>query len=168
MHVMIATDGNVNPAKGARAVAGLSRDGKVTLLTVVEVPRALFAQMRAAAADESGDATTATFSREGVPQQGVAASAWMGDDAAIERYVRAATVDATGPIIAELVELGVEYELVVVESEDASDTILAEVVERDVDILCIGTHGLGRFDGLLGSISTKLARRAACSVLLIR
>ncbi|MFA9566377.1 MAG: universal stress protein [Acidimicrobiales bacterium] len=32
----------------------------------------------------------------------------------------------------------------------------------------MGTHGLGRFEGLLGSISTKLARRAGCSVLLVR
>ena len=55
-----------------------------------------------------------------------------------------------------------------IEGENAARSILEAVEAHDVDVLCIGTHGLGRFEGLLGSTSPKLARRAACSVLLVR
>jgi nucleotide-binding universal stress UspA family protein len=42
------------------------------------------------------------------------------------------------------------------------------VIDRSPDVLCVGTHGAGLFEGLLGSLSTKLARLAPCSALLIR
>ncbi|MGZ8784831.1 MAG: universal stress protein [Acidimicrobiia bacterium] len=42
------------------------------------------------------------------------------------------------------------------------------VAEIDADVLVIGTHGRGRFEGLLGSTGTKLARLAPCTVILVR
>ncbi len=54
------------------------------------------------------------------------------------------------------------------ESDTPAGTILELVAEIDADVLVIGTHGRGRFEGLLGSTGTKLARLAPCAVMLVR
>ena len=171
MHVMIATDGHVKPHQGAMFAASLGAGGKVTVLTVVEVPRSMFEAMREAGtlANTSSNPSQSAHSREGVAQgQGASSTHWMGDDAAIAQYINARSLDATGPLCAELDALDVAYEVVALESEEAAATILEEADAREVDVLFIGTRKLRRFDGLLGSISTKIARNATCSVLLIR
>ena len=100
--------------------------------------------------------------RPGPPQ------GWIGDDAAIARYVSDRVARATSAIAAALTDAGVDHEIVGEECDNAAGAILAAAQERDVDVLCIGTHGMGRFEGLLGANSTKLARRAHCSVVLVR
>ena len=149
--------------------AALADGGEVSVLTVVEVPRGIIAAMRAAA--EEGDGAVARQVNVGHSHLAAGApepSHWIGDDAAIERYVAARTTEATADLMDALAAHGVAAELIVRESENAASTILETVDEIGADVLIIGTHGLGRFEGLLGSISTKLARRAGCSVLLVR
>ncbi len=49
MHVLVATDGQLDPATVARFSAPLAGDdGKVTVLTVIEVPRAMLQDPRTA------------------------------------------------------------------------------------------------------------------------
>ena len=150
--------------------AALAADGgSVSVLTVVEVPRGIIAAMHAAA--EEGDGAVARQVNVGhshVPAGDPEPSHWIGDDAAIERYVAARTTEATSELMDALAAGGVSVDLIVRESENAASTILEVVAELGADVLIIGTHGLGRFEGLLGSISTKLARRSECSVLLVR
>jgi nucleotide-binding universal stress UspA family protein len=170
MKVVISTDGNVDPHKAAEMGAALAGGrGSVTVLTVVEVPRKVIAAMREAA--DEGDGAVARQVNVGHSHATAAdpdPSRWIGDDAAIERYVAARTAEATSDLIAALEEQGVATTLVTLESENTASTILEALGEMGADVLIIGTHGLGRFEGLLGSISTKLARRAGCSVLLVR
>ena len=52
MHVMVATDGSLDAKKAAAFAANLTGDdGRVTVLTVVEVPRQMLDDMRRASAD---------------------------------------------------------------------------------------------------------------------
>ena len=84
------------------------------------------------------------------------------------RYVNATVERQTSELATELDATGVEYSIVGVEGENAARTVLDAAKNDDADILCVGTHGLGRFEGLLGSTSTKIARRSPCSVVLVR
>jgi nucleotide-binding universal stress UspA family protein len=93
---------------------------------------------------------------------------WVGDDAVVAQYVRRTIKDRTDALAAELAAVGANYTVIGEEGENAAKSVLAAAESHEADVLCIGTHGLGRFDGLLGSLSTKVARRAPCSVLLVR
>ena len=170
MKVVIATDGKIDPTRAATMGAALAgAGGSVSVLTVVEVPRGIIAAMRDAA--EEGDGAVARQVNVGhshLTAGDAVPTHWIGDDAAIERYVTARTTEATADLIDALGAREVEADLVVRESENAASTIIDVADEMGADVLIVGTHGLGRFEGLLGSISTKLARRAGCSVLLVR
>ncbi len=171
MHVLVASDGNLPVDTTVEFVRRLvDDDGKVTLYTVVEVPRSLLEDLRRAYEDiepgppvdtdaEYVSATAAT------PHLAVG---WPGDDTMISRYVDDVTERRLGPLRQALETRGIEPEVVGEDAEDAARTILDAVSRLGVDVLCIGARGLGRFEGLLGSTSTKLARRAPCPVLILR
>ncbi len=171
MHVMIATDGSLDADAAATIVAPLVSDGgQITLFTAVEVPRGFLSDIRGSVDQDTSQLRDVMVEYGGDKSAGAGPgpSSWVGDDALLARYVEEAVTRRTGDLISRLEAVGVEPEVVGVEGENAARAILEAVSERDVDVLCIGTHGLGRFEGLLGSTSTKLARRAECSVLLVR
>jgi len=65
-------------------------------------------------------------------------------------------------------EGGIPIENVVVYG-DASEEILAFAEDQDVDVIVIGSSGAGRMKrALLGSVSTKVAMHARCSVYIVR
>lgn len=170
MHVVIATDGKLDVEIASSFAARLAGpDGRVTVLTVVEVPRAFLHDMRAqwGAADGAGviadDAFVAT---PAVPQE--APRGWPGDDAMIGRYLSDKLEQHTAPIVAELRAAGTEAKGAVVESENVTSTILEQVELLDAGSVVIGSHGQGLFQGLLGSTGTKIVRRCSRPVLLIR
>lgn len=168
---MIATDGSLDAKKTARIAANLSGDGgRVTVFTVVVVPRGLLEEMRAAADIDTGDQKAQELSVEyrSAQAEDPPVSRWVGDDLVVSRYVNGKVAERTDEIAAELKALGVETTVVGEEGENAAQSVLAAAKTLDADALCIGTHGLGRFEGLLGSLSTKVARLAPCSVVLIR
>lgn len=170
MHVMIATDGSLDASKTALLASKLASDGgRVTVLTVIEIPRGLLEDMRSA----WGDAPSALAGGFGVEFQKDQAAdpsptKWVGDDAIVERYVSRTVAKRTSELATALDATGVEYSVVGVEGEKAARSVLEIAKKDDVDILCVGTHGLGRFEGLLGSTSTKIARLSPCSVVLVR
>ena len=86
----------------------------------------------------------------------------------VSRYVHGVVAQRTADLVAELEAAGVEHTVVGVEGENAARSVLEAVESHQPDVLCIGTHGLGRFEGLLGSSSTKLSRMAPFSVMLVR
>jgi nucleotide-binding universal stress UspA family protein len=170
MHVMIATDGSLDASRTALIASKLASDGgRVTVLTVVEVPRRLLDDMRKSVGSAPGVLSDG-FSVEYVRDQAdnPAPTHWVGDDAIVHRYVNSTVDSRTSELKFALDALGVEYSVVGVEGENAARTVLAAAKNDDVDVLCVGTHGLGRFEGLLGSTSTKIARLATCSVVLVR
>ena len=169
MHVMVATDGTLDAVNTAALAAKLAADGgKVTVLTVVEVPRRLLEEMRDASQPHEQKLSEVTTEYRDTQAESPPPVHWMGDDAFVARYVGNKVDDRAGDLAAALETTGVDYEVVGEENEEAARAILKAVDDRDVDVLLIGPHGLGLFEGLLGSISTKLVRRASCSVLVIR
>ncbi len=167
MHVMIATDGTLEPIRTAAIAARLAGgDGRVTVLSVVEVPRALLDDMRRAVLDGDDLGRDVEFRSEQATDS--PPTHWVGDDAVVERYVRDQVRKRTVDLVAALDDRGVEQEVVHLEGENAARSLLEWIADEPVDVVLIGTHGLGRFDGLLGSTSTKIARLAPCSVVLVR
>jgi nucleotide-binding universal stress UspA family protein len=170
MHVMVATDGSLDTDRAADLVARIAGDdGRVTVCTVVEVPRQLLGELRRAAAPDPHPADLDVEVEYRQVQAGNApAGTWIGDDAFVENYVRRVVATRTDGLVAALGAAGVDVEVLGVEGENASRSILEAVTAHAPEVLCVGTRGLGLFEGLLGSVSTKLARLAPCSVLLIR
>ena len=174
MKVIVATDGSLDPDKTAGLAATLAGpDGEVLVLTVVEIPRQLLEAIREASGISEGmnltnvNPANVAYARHGsdpAPKPG-----WIGDDAIIARYVDDQRAARTGPMAAAIAEAGVRnVRTMCRDSENVVSEILAVAKEEGTDVLCIGTLGLGRFEGLMGSISTKLARRAPIPVLLVR
>ena len=170
MQIIIATDGDLNPETAAELTSRLFQEGDtVTLVTVIEVPRTLLTELRSfyrtpppqASIDEDHEYV-------GQPTGGTLSPQWPGDDAMIARYVDDQTTKRIAGVKGALEATGVTPSVVVKESDTPSSTVLELVRELEADLLIIGTHGRGRFEGLLGSTGTKLARLAPCSVILVR
>lgn len=167
MHVMVATDGSLDAEKTAGMAARLAGDsGRVTVFTVVEVPRQLLEDLRSAASESEVAVVDVAHRRTQAGDD--SRGSWVGDDAFVANYVKRITATRTSDVVERLETHGVDYEVVGVEGESASRSVLEAVKAHEPDVLCIGTHGLGRFEGLLGSLSTKVSRLAPCSVLLVR
>lgn len=170
MQIIIATDGNLDAEATADLAARLYREGDtMTLATVVEVPRSLLTDLRGffrtppptAAIDEDHEYV-------GQPTAGTLSPNWPGDDAMIARYVDDQTTKRTKATKEALETRGITPAVIARESDTPASTVLELVSEIGADVLIIGTHGRGRFEGLLGSTGTKLARLAPCAVLLVR
>ncbi|MDH3308093.1 MAG: universal stress protein [Acidimicrobiia bacterium] len=169
MKIIIATDGGLNVEKTAELAVRLVGDGSITVLTVVEVPRSLLADLRGAYGERPPMSIDADAEYVGsAPPAPTLAASWPGDDAMIQRYVETQTEQRTAKLVAAIGALGHTAQVVAEEGENAVADILAACRDRGADILIVGTHGRGRFEGLLGSVSTKLSRSAGCSVLLVR
>jgi len=167
MHVVVATDGSLDPTHTATTATRLAgADGRITVLSVVEVPRALLDDMRRSSTQVAKPAEDPEY-RSG-PAGDEPATHWVGDDAFVDHYVRSQVQARTADLVAALAAIDAPYEMVGVEGENAARSVLDHLAANSADFLMIGTHGLGRFDGMLGSTSTKLARRAPCSVILVR
>ncbi|MDH5615468.1 MAG: universal stress protein, partial [Acidimicrobiia bacterium] len=168
MQILIATDGNLDAGLTAEMAVRLFEEGDViTLATVVEVPRTLLTELRGffrtpppqADIDEDHEYV-------GQPTAGTLTSNWPGDDAMIARYVDDQKRKRTTAVQQALESRGITPTVVAKESDSPAVTVLELTTEIDADVLIIGTHGRGRFEGLLGSTGTKLARLAPCTVIL--
>lgn len=168
MHVVIATDGQMDVIHAADLATRLAGDGgTVTILSIVEIPRGLLNDLRSQF--ESGDEAV-SIDRETVDVRRTQTDpgSWPGADAFIDRYLRDKASERTSALADALRSHGTTAEIDVREGERVARDILDAVVELDADVVCVGSHGAGRFEGLLGSTGTKIARHAPCPVLLIR
>ncbi len=167
---MVATDGSIDAKKTTALVSRLAADGgRVTVFTVVEVPREMINEMRSAAGNPADEkARELSVEYRNTPANDPEVTKWVGDDTVLNQYVGRKVSDRTALLGAELEAAGVETEVIGEEGENAARAVLEAAKRLDADVLCIGTHGLGRFEGLLGSLSTKVARLAPCPVLLVR
>ena len=167
MHVLIATDGSLEPTRTATTAARLAGDdGRITVMSVVEVPRALLEALRR----DGTSGTNQTLDPEYQLEQAGDSppTRWVGDDAFVDRYVKNQVLERTTELVTALDGSGADYEVVGIEGENAAKSVRDWIDANATDFLLIGTHGLGRFEGLLGSTSTKLARHAPCTVVLVR
>ncbi len=166
----MATDGSLESEEAASFAASLAhKEGKVTVLTVVEIPRRMLQELR----DVMGEQHQTGVIEGGewvdtpaVPPQ--APRNWPGDDAVINRYLEDKRFQVTDPIVSTVTGRGIAAEGLVVEGEKPTETILEHVDALGADVLVIGSHGQGAFSGLLGSVGTKLVRGSPKPVLLLK
>ncbi len=170
MHVLVATDGTLDIDKAAEFATALAGDdGMTTVATIVRIPRRLLEDLRTKWGAQ-GDVHVDNDS-EYVGSPHVSTSnpkSWPGDDAVIEQYLGNKRVEIARPIAEAIRERGGTAESTVRESEDVEDAIMALGEELGADVIVIGSHGHGAFQGLLGSTGAKLVRRATIPVLVIR
>jgi len=170
MRVLIATDGTVDADRAADFGSALAGpDGSVAILTMVEINRNLMRDLRGLFGERFVDSSSQDAEYVGLkPNAGAAVGAdWPGDDEMIGRYLEDQKVARTSDLMAALEAAGVIPEVHVREG-DAAAGIVAAASELEADVVCVGSHGGGLFEGLLGSTSTKLARRCPTPVLIIR
>lgn len=169
MHVLVATDGKLDPALAAEFAAPLAGpEGRVTLLTVVEIPRRLLADLRSVFGEMPATHVDSDAEYVGVGDVGHDPVGWPGDDAMVNRYLGDKLSERCGPLAAALGELGIAAETTVIEGEQPAKVIVDTAVELGAGVVIIGAHGQGLFEGLLGSVGTKVTRQAKCPVLVMR
>jgi nucleotide-binding universal stress UspA family protein len=170
VEVLVATDGNLNPDRVARFAAPLAgADGTVTVLTVVEIPRRLISELRTAFGERAPSRVEADGEYVGITtDSGDPPRSWPGDQAMVDRYLADKEADWCEPIAAALRADGVNAVTKAVEGEHAAKAIVRECSTSNADVIVVGSHGEGRFEGMLGSTGSRLARLSKCPVLLLR
>ena len=170
MHVLVATDGEIEASTAAEFASRLAGDdGRVTVLTVVEIPRTFLNDVRDHWGPGDGESVVADYTFVETPvTRREGPTGWPGDDAMIERYLSDKLRKNTGPLVDALRHRGIAADAIVVESENVAPTIIERVNELGADVVVIGSHGKGFFQGVLGSTGTKIVRRSPRPVLLIR
>ena len=172
MHVLVATDGTLDTEKAALFATSLAgSEGSTTVVTIVRIPRRLVEELRSkwgAQVAPTQDADAEYVRAPQVDGRGVAPRSWPGDDAVIEQYLGNKRVENARPVVQAIRDLGGKAEAIVREGDDVEDEIMAMREELDADVIVIGSHGHGAFQGLLGSTGAKLVRRAKVPVLVVR
>lgn len=179
MHIFIATDGTLETEKAADMVARLYEPGdSVTIITAIHFPREFLSGM----AKATGVSQVAEFAHEaGAGVLGIAGGAKAAErlkttiDARAEpkhplnTYFADTARQRTDGLRKRLAELGVEAVAAWVSTENqTARTILSMASKNEADILVIGSHGRGRYEGPLGSTVSKIVRRAKMHVVIIR
>ncbi|MCP4305264.1 MAG: universal stress protein [bacterium] len=169
MHVLVATDGQLDPASVAKFAAPLAGDdGKVTVLTVIEVPRAMLQDLADHFNDQQPPKLRRTDAENVMTEPRLdPPRSWPGDDAIIEQYLAGKQHERCAPVMDALSAMGIAAESRVAEGASARG-ILDTAAELDADVIIVGSHGAGLFEGLLGSTGTKVTRLAKRPVLLLR
>ncbi len=176
MNILLATDGTLDVDKAADAIARWYQDGDaVTVFTALNVPTDFLRNL-----GDSGVKEASTIALE-------AGQGFTAGDRAAEQLARphplkdppvdsplmkafhASAVDRTEPMVAALKERGIKAEATWTTTDNkTAKTILAFVEAWQAELVVMGSHGSGRFEGLLGSTGTKIARRCPVSLLMIR
>lgn len=169
MKIVVATDGTLTTDDVLPFVKPLAGDDTVTVLTVVEIPRALLHDIRRVYGGSDAQQVDTDAEYVASNSGGAMASAgWPGDDAIITRYLDDQGEQRAGALAAGLGEAGLATTIEVREHEDAGAGVLDAIDDLNPDVVIAAATGKGLFRGLLGSTSTKLMRHAPCSVLLVR
>jgi len=170
MHVLIATDGTLDEALATRFGSALAgSDGRVTVLTIIEVNRNLLRDLRAIYGERNPPRIDQDAEYVGIRSQETGSiPGWPGDDEMIGRYLHQQREARTSGIAAALREAGITVDVLALEGEDPAMAIIAAINDLQADAIVVGAHGSGIFEGLLGSTGTKLARRSPCPVLVLR
>lgn len=172
MHVLVATDGSIDPDKTAKFATSLAgSDGTTTVSTIVRVPRTLLSDLRSRFGEMSPptvDGDAEYVGAGGGVRGGVPPRSWPGDDAVVAQYLGDKRIERCRPIVESIRSMGATAESTVREGDDVASDIIALAVEIEADAIIVGSHGGGGFQGLLGSTGAKLVRRAPYPILVIR
>ena len=153
MHILIATTGALSPAPVAEFAQRLIGDeGRVSVITVIEVPRTFLDTIRSEEWDPLHDSEPEWRSRE---------------DAIIARYVEERGRKLTDPIQAALKAVAIEAEVRYLEGEDPAATIIAAVKEMDGDMVILGATRRIFDESAWESVSARVMAESQKPVLVV-
>lgn len=177
MNILVATDGTLSAKRASEAVGRYYREGDVVFVfTAVNLPSDVLRQL-----GDSGVKAASQIALEAGQTLGA------GDRAA-ERLIKSISTTTRpavdSPVLSGLAETANSRMRPVVKALKNADvevgsfwrttdnrtakTILAAMRDCETDLLVIGSHGRGKYEGQLGSTGTKLVRSSQASVLVIR
>lgn len=178
MNILVATDGVLDNVRAADAVGRWYEEGdEVTVFTAMNVPTEFLRGLR-----QSGVSGAAEIAHEAGQTLGAGDRAAERLSASMPQATPRAKGDSpvlaamassaqarTKPVVNELKKRDIKATATWRSTESkTANTILAKVKDFGADLLIIGSHGRGQYEGLLGSTGTKLVRLAPASVLVIR
>lgn len=176
MHILVATDGTLDPTTAADAVERWANDGdKVMVFTAMNVPVDFLKSL-----GDSGVREAATIAHEA--GQGFnsgdriaerlarpSPSPGMPEQSSVVKALQLNAHQRTGAIIDALASRSIDAQAMWVTTDSRpARAIVAAARRHDTDLLIIGSHGHGRFEGRLGSTGSKIVRLAPASVLVLR
>ena len=179
MHILVATDGTLDVERAADAVARYYTQGdEVTVFTAINIPtdglehigdpgvrKAMTVALEAGQGFTAGDRAAEQLA----PPRDHHADADARRDNPVLKSLAKTGEARTSPVVAALKERGVVASSQWTTTNNrTARTIITAMKRYDTDLLVVGSHGGGRFEGLLGSTGTKLMRLSPASVLMIR
>ena len=178
MNIVVATDGTLSPSSVTDAVARfVTPVDTVVVFTAVNVPAdfltglgdqgvkeaahiALEAGQTLGAGDKAAERLSKAMPTTKKP---------AGSDSPVATALDATARARTQPVVDALVDAGCEVHSQWLSTDNrTARTIMAYADSIEADMIIIGSHGHGRFEGLLGSTGTKLVRHAKQPVLVLR
>ena len=180
MHILVATDGTLDSDAAVGLVSRIHRpDDEVTVFTALDFPRDFLqsyaevcsVQEVAEIAKAAGPGMLNIASGAKAAERMVASSKPRGGGPVpdLDTYFSTVAHQRCSPLEQKLSAAGITAERAYSPTEgQTAASILAVITARDVDLLLIGTHGRGRFEGQLGATVTKIMRHAPIPVLLVR
>jgi len=153
VHILIATAGVLSPdavAEFTRRLAG--PDGRVSVITVIEVPRSFLDTIRS----EQWHPLTASDSD------------WTEEeDAVIARYVEERGRRVTEPVLVALRSAGLEADVHFIEGEDPAATIITAAADLAADLVVLGATKPLFDESAWESVSARVMRDAQRPVLVV-
>ena len=177
MHILVATDGTIDPERVAEAVGRWHTEGdQITVFTAMNVPTDFLDHLgdpgikkAASVALEAGQGFTAGDRAAERLATSRSAHSEAKVDSPVMRSLAAGAAKRTAPVVAALQERSIAAEAAWTTTNNrTARTIMTAIRRYDSGLVVIGSHGHGRFEGLLGSTGTKLVRHSPASVLMIR
>jgi nucleotide-binding universal stress UspA family protein len=153
VRIVIATAGVLSPEPVARFAERLAgSDGRVCVVTVIEVPRSFLDEIRSEQWHPLSEGSAAWSTEE---------------DAIIARYVEERGGRLTEPLLTALASRGVEAEVRFLEGEDPATTIIAAADDFDADLLVMGATKHLFDESHWESVSARVLRDSRRPVLVI-
>lgn len=178
MNILVATDGTLNPERAAVAVGRYYEEGdRVFVFTAMNLPTdvlknigntgvkaasqiALEAGQTLGAGDRAAEKLLKTLPQP--PPQ-------PKRDSPILHALAETANTRMKPVVDALKEAGVEVgSFWRTTNNRTAQTVLSAMKECETDLVIIGSHGIGKYEGMLGSTGTKLVRQSPASVLILR
>ena len=177
MNILVATDGTLDSQRAADAVARWHTEGdEVTIFTTLNVPTDFLRGL-----EKSGISAAAQIALE-------AGQTLSAGDRAAERLIGSMTpkpkAPSASPVLAAMASTAASYTKPIVDAlkergiaakatwrtteSKTANTILAKVKDAGTDLLIIGSHGRGQYEGMVGATGTKRVRLDPASVLVLR
>ncbi|CAN5431803.1 MAG: universal stress protein [Acidimicrobiia bacterium] len=152
MHVLIATSGVL----GAEQVVEFTRrligsDGRVTVTTVIEVPRSFLDQLGSDDWNPTGSDTRSAPSQDSV----------------VERYVEERGRRMCEPLLNALETEGIHTESVYLEGEDPAATISGLAIKLEADVVVLGATRPIFHQSAWESVSARVTLECARPVLVL-